>query len=481
MVLMATLWIRRLLLTALIVIALAAGLLYVLSTKRLRFPTEGKLVLSPPVLRVPSADCYEAERYRVLLVVKDQTKMEARFNWNPSDGKGRVRWFDSKMRGLATPQPEMLDRFWLRLGLLPAFRIMSSAVIITARPDAPFPRIPPRRLIGIARVYLGGTGPDGEIAAIPFQAWPEACTELLRLGASVTLGDLAAGADTALELRITREGERVRYRWGPDPYSPWHEPEDRFSLGDVDFSPEEVAAGAEGPLIPALAGLLEIRGTRAAPKVVFLEAGSGVRYVDYLRAVECGGGHPKVLFLPFPLRRLTASQLKGLPRPPPGAARVLRESLDLDRSRSTLSVFSNGSGGYRAGGGPPRSTIIPALDKRRDRLDGIVFHANRSSPWIISVRYHRLAGEKGAEIYFAMSPLDPVLGILSIFHLPRAAHGKPLIEVVLVRHEGVLSAPTNSVFGKPVRVHVPLDAKMGETLDALIRLRLAGATGFAFE
>jgi len=481
MALMVTLLIRRLLLPALVVIALAAVWLYFLSTNRLRFPTEGELVLSPPVLRVPSADCYEAERYRVLFVVENQKRVEARFNWNPSDGKGRVRWFDSKMRGLATPQPEMLDRFWVKLGLLPPSRIQSPAVIITARPDAPFPRIPSRLLIGTARVYLGGLGPDGEIAAVPFQAWPEACTELLRLGVNVTLADLGAGADTALELRITREGERVRYRWGPDPYSPWHEPEDRFSFGDADFSLEEVAAGAEGPLIPALADVLEIRGAKPAPQVVFLEAGSGVRYVDYLRAVECGGGQPRVLFLPFPLRRLTDSQLRGLPCPPPDAARVLLEDLDLDRSRFTLSVFANGSGGYRARGGPPRSTIIPALDKRRDRLNRIVFHANRNSPWIISSRYHRLAWGKGAEIYFALTPSDPVLGILSIFHLPRAAHGKPLVEVTLVRQEGVLSAPTSDVFGQPVRVHVPLDAKMEETLDALIRLRLAGATGFAFE
>jgi hypothetical protein len=84
-------------------------------------------------------------------------------------------------------------------------------------------------------------------------------------------------------------------------------------------------------------------------------------------------------------------------------------------------------------------------------------------------------------VYFLTKPFDRSLGIRGAFHLARPAGDAELNKVHLVRRGRELVPDSWSPRGRPVRVRAPDDATVQEVLSALIRLRMAGVTGFAFE
>ena len=471
---------RRRIGTLLFGILLLAGVLWFLPTfSGPEFPG-GALAITPARMSVPSADCYRDERFRVLLLAREGESSEARFTWTPPDGEGSARTLGDDARIPALSEPSMLDRLFNLSRLVPKVAQDSPALLFTADPDLPGLPLPSRDQIGASRIYLGGVGPDGELRAVPFQADPNVCQSLLMLGALVTPKDWIAGLGPgcAVELRITRDGDRVHYRWGPDPLMG---SEPRFSWGSADLSVQESTEGGDEPLLPALAELLHREGSSASPKVVLLETGTGVRYVDILRAVECGGGDPMVAFTKYPISSPWQPEDERL-RPPAGAESLLVEVIDVGRQSSDraglVRFFEEDLISIRA--------IEYDPDRFKEWLEvagpgQVIFRGGRDSRWADRIPVIQDAIRSGAEVYFRMAPLDPALRIESAFHLPMSAGKEPTLEVSLVRVEGVLRPEPASVVGRAVSVRVPADAKLEETVHALIHLRKAGATAFSFE
>ena len=414
----------------------------------------------------------------MLLMLADYDAVELRFTWDPGDGQGRIREVGPNT-SFPFPKPGTFDRWAARLRGRPVPDDQPAALVIAGSTDLVSMPLPSRRFIRDARVYLGGLDQDGNIGAVPFQAHPDECAELCRLGANTTPRD--PNGDLVIELRITREGDRVRYRWGPATFLTSRDVGRRFSGGDVVFTADEVSEGGEGPLLPGLADRLARArpGPRPPYKIVLLEHGSGVRYVDILRAVECAPGDPLVTFQPWP--DLRGLEQITLPSPALDGAPVLGECLDLGQSGKVflVNVVSDEEIFVRK--------VQQSLDSLKakatefTRQDECEIRADRGVRWTTCVPVIRLVRAAGLPVCFALKPLDPALKIEAMFRLPAPGPEEAPVEVTLVSSEDGLTPDRKDVAGKPVKVRIPDEANVEETLHALIRLRTAGATGFDFE
>jgi len=456
----------------LVLLVLSGAFLFVYSRMRPRFPDEGNLGIDLPTLRVPSADCYERESHRLLLTKADYETMMLRLTWDPGDGEGQVYEVGQSM-GFQGVEPGLLERLlaWVRGNPRPPDH--PAALVLAGSMDLEDLPVVPGKDIGAVRVYLGGLTKDGSIGAVPFEAHPVACDERCRAGANSTPRD--PDGNLVIELRITREEDRVRYRWGPAAFLTKRDVGERFSGGDVTFTADEVAGPGTGPLLPALAECLDRKRPGKYPmwKIVLLEIGSGVRYVDILRAVECAPGDPLVTFQIWPSRQLTLQNLT-LPTPLAAGAAVIGEGLDLGRDGRTLvvSMLPDGEIAVRR--------VDHTLESLRetvaefDRGDKCVLRIDEGNRFKSVVPVVEMLRAAGLRVYFDMKPLDPALRIETVFVLPAPDPGEARVEVGLETDHA-------DVAGKPVTVHIPDDALVEETLHALIRLKMAGATGFAFE
>jgi hypothetical protein len=470
---------RRTVLLIVVAAALLAAGIPLLFSRPAPFPESGELAFRAPLLRVPSAGCYEDERYRVLLVVGDEDSVEARFNWDPEDGRGRVRRFAGVPTALTRPAPSVVEKLWNAVRRQYPSRVQSPAIVIVKDPEAPFPVLPARNLIGSARVYLGGLDGDGKIGAVPFQVHAGACSALTGLGVNVVPNDLCNGAGLVVELRITREDDRVVYRWGPNPYYRGNDPSPRLSWGEARCDPEDVTDAGEGPLLPELSDLIQHKAPPGSPRVIFLSAGTGVRTVDYLRAVECGGGDPMVLFVPYPI---SPSRQGGgrLVAAPAGVASVLREEPDIRRVGRRLAWIQLDEGGEIRCRGRLHDpdTLRQYLVKLSPAAAEI--RADGAVKWSDCRPALDVVLAVGCDLYFEMAPLDPVLDIPVVLQVPRPPPGATLVELHLAHVDGGFGPVEDPPAGRPVRLWLPLDATVEEVLPALAHLRLAGVTGFTF-
>jgi hypothetical protein len=108
-----------------------------------------------------------------------------------------------------------------------------------------------------------------------------------------------ANPDAVLEIRITRDDGRTRYRWGRRPPCLRSPPRrnGRWAAGDVVLTDRETEAGGDGPFLPDLARFLTARDVafgRPSIAFVYLQASDTVRVVDVFRAVECAAGDREV-------------------------------------------------------------------------------------------------------------------------------------------------------------------------------------------
>lgn len=437
----------------LVLLVLAGAVLYLRSRLRPSFPDEGNLGIDLPTLGVPSADCYERESHRILLTTADYETIMLRLNWDPDDGEGPVRELGPDMQ-IPTPTTR------------PAAIVLAGSMDLEG-----LPADPETTLRGMP-IYLGGLTADGKIGAIPYQA-DRAVTEELSRCPDPTPRD--PEGDLVTELRITREGDRVRYRWGPAAFLTRRDVGQRFSRGDQSFTAAEVAGPGTGPLLPALAKDLARQrpGPHPRYKIVLLEVGTGVRYVDILRAVECAPGDPLVTFQLWPSRMKELQNLT-LSTPPATGAPVLLETLDIGGKGPTLIVNLL----------PDGEIVVKKVEYSIDTLRAAVaefgrweecgLRVDRSKLFKGVVPVIEMLRAAGLPVYFDMEPLDPALGIDTAFALPAPGPDETPVEVGLEPDD-------TAVAGKPVRVRIPEDALVEETLHALIRLRQAGATGFTFE
>jgi hypothetical protein len=106
---------------------------------------------------------------------------------------------------------------------------------------------------------------------------------------------------------------------------------------------------------------------------------------------------------------------------------------------------------------------------------------HRDNPMQSVVPVIALLRADGLDVVFCLDPLDPALRFETTFALHPGNADQPPVEVTVTRGENGLRPDREDVADRPVLVHLPADATVEETLHALIRLRLAGATGFEFE
>ena len=107
--------------------------------------------------------------------------------------------------------------------------------------------------------------------------------------------------------------------------------------------------------------------------------------------------------------------------------------------------------------------------------------ADGSLPFATVLPVIRTLYAAGLPVCIALKPLDPSIRIETRLRLPLPTPDDSPIEVDLHRTGDTLQPDHTKVDGQSVRVHLPEDALLEETLHTLIRLKMAGATGFAFE
>jgi len=258
----------------------------------------------PTVLRIPGSIRILEEPWQAWVSVGDDG-VRVRLTYDPADGGARERMFstggdlpwpaglkDHREQGkdpgsgptlsrVATVLELPLDRSWNRtLRMLPSDDVSRQA-----------------------RLFLAIHGEGDRCETIPFLVpYQRVEREIARLGQALQPQDIAKGLTTesVLEVRVTRNDDRVRYRWEQ---SRIERREPSAPGGDVTLTDAQVRARGRGPVLPGLAGMLEARtvfgnGDRAA--VVFLYTTDEVLCIDALRAIECAKADPVVMFFPYP-------------------------------------------------------------------------------------------------------------------------------------------------------------------------------------
>jgi hypothetical protein len=259
------------------------------------------------------------------------------------------------------------------------------------------------------RMYFAGLDSGSGLDAIAMVANRNLEDELRRV--SSFLAPMDAGPEGAFELRITRSGDAVRYRWrrlGTD--GPIH-----WDLGDVTLSAKEDFAAGGGTGIPALAKTLGERttGNGAPGTLVAFELGQGVRPAHFLRALECGGGSTEVAFVPLMSLYPPIDVLRiDLPAPEDGVDGGVNE----DGSGENWLVVNLGisalEGSPRLGQPEYRVRNVAYGDASEiPRPDpapaGLYLRVDSEQPFRLCEPLVRWAAEKRIPIRFALAKKDP--------------------------------------------------------------------------
>jgi len=420
-------------------------------------PAARQVRVVPPRLRVARSAAWDAERLRAVLAVQDG-RVEVRLSYEPQDRRARVRLVtDDEYR---IPWPA-------KLGDPLGPRAVRPAALLCADGEGSWRGV--LDVLGRARrfrIYLAGSEPAGTLGGLAFLVDQGAVRDL---GSATTPLDLVpgGGTDAFLELRITKEERRVRYRWG---HMVWDATRRPWDGGDVTFGVEEVAAAGDGPLVPDLADFLadERFTTDLGPQcLVYLEVADGVTYAQVLRAVECARGDPQVLFLPFPDPEVSARQWR-LPRPfQPADGRLLEERPPPGRTHAFVTAGLQDE--VWIGGLPD------AL--RRDPLPDVVFlRAQAGVSWRGCLTLVRELRKAGSALRFVFAPEFAGLPFERSFVVPFADRERESVEVRIPQIPDGLD-----VAGRQVRVVVPDDATAEDVFAAVLHLRARGAAAFEFD
>jgi hypothetical protein len=238
-----------------------------------------------------------------------------------------------------------------------------------------------------------------------------------------------------------------------------------------------VEAPGKGPLLPELADAL----ARAPGDIVSFELGTGVRMVDFVRAVECGRGTsfvplmsvdadvgPLILEPPEPWSGDESLLLED----PAGSDRVLVSVCLLRRTANeTISGpwFSFEGELYRDARRLPLPPAAPA---------GLLIRAHDGAPWWSRcaplVERTRKAGWR---LWFGFAKRDPQFFGETMLDVPVAEDGDAALDVLLpeVREVGP------EVRGRAARLRVPPDSRAGEVFRATLHLLAGGASGVEFD
>jgi hypothetical protein len=417
-----------------------------------------------PALREPPSAAFAREPSKAVAIRRGEG-VEALLAYDPADGGARHRL------DVRTPLswPAGAESGDLRV---------RPALLVLAEAEAPWHEAsacpgdewwPPQ-----PRMFLGGRLPGGEIGAVPYFADAAAEEEVTRLGAALTPHDLAVPG--CLEIRITRDGAAVRYRFGHSAYGV-RGPR-RWDGGDVRIAAEAVLAAGDGPLIPALAALLAERfETPHGPRnSVFLEVGEGVRYVDVLRAVECAGGSGEVVFFGSWLWPREIGDVTLADPAAPADAPALVEDYGRGR-RVIVNVRADGR------------TFVKGVTHPADRLPAVLadaeaalVRADRSAAYGAVREVLRAAAREGKGLELSFGPEEPGFEPERFLAVPRPPAGAPVVSAVVPVPGGAwaFAADPGDPRGRAFRLDAADDVPAGAVLQAALRLLARGAVGIVF-
>jgi hypothetical protein len=438
-----------------------------------------------PRLRVESSAAWGREQSPAVVVAKEteaDAAVEILLGYETGDGGARHRkaWRDAIPWPAGRPMPGGETEAAHLAGL--AFR---PALLLLAEAAAPWQKansIPGDEWCDrLPRLYLGGRLPDGRIGALPLFVEPAIEETLSRLGTTVCPADVETPG--SLELRITRDAAGVRYRFGHCA-SRTSGPR-RFDGGDVRLPSEAALAPGEGPLIPALAELLaEREALPAGPRaVVLLEVGEGVRFVDVLRAVECAGGSPEVVFFETSLLFMKEIENMRLPAPREAGdgARLVEDFGQSARVILNIAITEDGVGIVVKVKG---RTLAPAdlLAALAGRGTALV-RAHVTAPWGDVLHVVRAVRGAGLALQFAFVEEEDGFEPERFLAVPPPPEDAAVTEVTpRAARDGswTLAPDPGDPRGRAFRVTAP-DATPSEAiLQAALHLLARGAIGIAF-
>jgi hypothetical protein len=432
--------------------------------------TVSRLRAGLPPLRIPRMPYWDREDWRIL-IRPEPGRLALRTSRRPASEDPVLAFLAQREADPDAVPPEQPGNTseW------PAFHLCASA-------DAPgelvLKGVRAVLLGGAAgRVYLAGTEAGGTVGAVP----------LVHSGS--TIRRLAVGAPLTRDhgqsdvvLRITREGEEVRYRWSPagdqDAWAP------TWGGGDVRVSAEEAEAPGKGPLVPELAAALGrvVEGSDPDGISVALQVGTGVRYVDVLRAVECGTNDHRISFLPFPWSETSPHGGVLLPRPgPPPPSEILAEGSRGGPGRIEVEVHADGTV-RREGASVDFEMVRSLLEslRREHEAARLLLLADERAPWTTCAWAIELAFEKDVTPEIAYRPEDPGIPIERVLGLSPVEEGMPVVTLAVRPGEGGRVLPPDDppeVKGKGVVLTLPRDAMAGDPCRIILDLVRRGAAG----
>jgi hypothetical protein len=427
------------------------------------------LELDLPPLRIRRSRDWDREQWRILVPIRGERPVP-RTSWRPPADDPVVRQLRSGggQRDPQLPYPERWPAYLLAGDAASSgYEVMRAMRWLMVRG-------------GPGRIYLAGREPGGTLGAIPLVVDEVIVSELYRMGANVV------PREGSVIVRITRTDGGIRFRWR-DVRAGRRAGRIRWDRGDVTVDEAATLGSGEGPLLPALANLLVVRRASGEEGVtVWIETGTGVRYADVLRVVECGGGDPRIVFGNVHALRTNTLVVVRLPDPEePALGALLREDAGQGRYRVVVTLEREGRitvRGKEVGVPGVRARLSEAAETHPQA--GLLLRADRDAPARLAGAILATGIERGLHVELAFVAGDPQIPWERVLALPGligVSDVKAVRPVPLATGGVGLPPDPAAIEGAGVHLSVPADARVGELARMLIELARRGAVGFAFD
>jgi hypothetical protein len=435
-------------------VLIALGIAYAALTVALFFVTPGlpagTFEVDLPRLDVPGGRLLRGVPRPLLLAVKEG-RCEWRALYLPADGGPRVCPVINPV-GIPRPVGDLLPSAILCADPDESWNHIENILLY---PDPPW----------WGELWFATRSESGRIRAMPVLV---GCEEFMRRKG---LPPFYTSALPEISVRVTSSKSHVRYRWG------WNHGDGSLGLGDVSVPRTAVDAGRVGELTPLrrlLGGIERFKRSRYRA-VIRIATGTGTRYVDILRIVECAGGSPEFLTLFMPGHR----NRPGDPRTPCYAvgleARLLRErSRGGDEEHVILNVYPSGDVVIKR-----RCLDTPALRSHlaeRPRSAHVLIRAADDAPWATTREVIREAfRNREGDVLLAFTT-DPELPSEANLTLPPSPPRSAVDqEIDLTGTTGDVEMTRQRFGGKVVRLVAPGDMPTARVFRRILGLRNAGA------
>jgi hypothetical protein len=360
------------------------------------------------------------------------------------------------------------------------------AVILCAGPDEPFNEAVARTsgdgFLDVPRLFLAGRRPDGAFATLPmFTPHAFAECEIRRLGQALQPQDVLGLPEDrgSFAIRVVREGERVRYAFGR--YRKHVRPMLDWTTTDVVRTDAEIREPGRGPLLPDLANLLAsetCQGPGVHVSTVWLDVSDSALVIDVVRAVECAGGDPGVVFwvVTFPW---WYPQLEGEIVSGPLAPGVTGHGLLNPKEAEGIRVRVTRTGRLFWGREQPtEEAMVTRLSRpvsRKGYPSYLLLHADRRASWRSVRPLVVAAGTGDRTVRVEVATVAHGLSGRTMYEIPRGGDEDVALDL---SDAGTEREP--AIAGRRVLLSAPDDATTEEVLTAVVDLVKRGAAGVSF-